>query len=530
MLATASLNQPARRPNGGEALQSAVRGGVQDGGAKLQAGRKAEAEAKHAARLASTGTGARAAAMAALRASRRKAAARLPAAHTAGAHDSASQTAAHRMRDGISQTGADVAGSLRLPHPQFGPQPVIWPPSAADSMKSGTLHPDAPRQGAASDGDGVMSTAPGTAAMQHVDQHGSASDRASLAPLSLPSPPRPGRRPPPASPPARGDLALQMGLPPSPQLPARHPISVPQFGREMRSGDNTLLPYPSATAALAVAAAVAVLPRPSQPLAWMPLASSTVAGSTGSVLPPIADKAVASALEPASALPAVSDSTGDSPQIESGTASYQFHHSAGAQTAVAPGVGGNWSMAAPAHEGLSRDPAASHNRAAQMAPRPGHGMQRTGCRPDLVSDIEALRDRWAAACDPYHARQTLGQHRGGALDAAHPRRPLSRLFGRLHSGDPALAASPASWLHGRGGGVGAACSPLCVLPPPPGVRHKWDGTLRGPDLYSSYPGRSWLPSCMRLGLCMSRTSSWTAPLCALEFRTPACLCSMVVTG
>ncbi len=480
MLGTTSLNQPAGRPSG-EALLSAVRGGAQDGGAKLQAGRKAEAEAKHAARLASTSTGARAAAMAALRASRRKAAVRLPAARTA-AHDSASQTAAHHVCDSTSQTGFESADSVRLHGQPSVAQPAVPPPLGAD-VRPATPPPDVPRQDMAGGESQIMSTAPATAAMPREDQHEPAGSHAPLSPLALPSPPRRGRETLPSSPRAQhSDLALQMGLPPSPQLPARHRSGVPQLGRGRRSGGK-LLAAPSATAAVAVAAAVASLPPPSQRLVWKPLISPVGAGDTDSVLLPAFAEPVTSGQGSDSTLPVISDSNGDSNFSGGESTSFHAGHGAAGQTALSTGMRGDRSIPAPAHEGLGHNQAASYARAERYAAPPADGARRSGSRPDLVSDIEALRQRWAAACDPTAARQ--GRH--GALDD-YTRRPLSRLFGRLHSGDPALTASPTDWSRGRGGvGNGAAYSPLGVLPPP-SRRPGWAAAAHGLDLRCSFPG------------------------------------------
>ena len=474
MLATASLNQPAGRP-GGESLLPAGRGDVQDAGQKPQASRNAEAEAKHAARLASTGTGARAAAMAALRASRRKAAARLPAPRL-DAHDSASQTAAHRVRDSTSQTGFRSAVHL---HDQ---------PSAVRATVSTVLRdahpamplPDVPRQGTVSGGDGVASSVPDTAA-ERTEQHGPASSRAALFPLTLSSPPRRGREPlQPSSPQAPDDLALQMGLPLSPQLPGRHRSGVPLLGRGGRSS-GTLLPRPAAaTAAVAVAAAVAVLPRPGQPLAWTPPSSAATASRMGHTLQPPTNDAFTSILGTDSTLPAVSDSIGDSLRIRGDNASVHVHHSTALQAASAPGVEGNGGIATAAQEGLDRNPAAPHAGAGRAAVSAASGAPRSGSRPDLVSDIEALRRRWAVACEPTAARH----RRPGALED-YPRRLLSRLFGRLHSCHPALAASSADLPCDGGGGDGAGYSSLRALPPAPGI---WGVAPRGLNLRCSYPG------------------------------------------
>jgi len=485
VLATASLKQPAGRPSGEALLSSVVRGGLQDGGAKPQGSRKAEAEAKHAARLASTGTGARAAAMAALRASRRAAAVRPPAARAA-AHDSASQTAAPRVRDNTSQTGFESADSVYLHNQPSAAQPAARPPRAGDAHAA-TLMPNVPRQNLASDESSVNPPVPDTAAVPHGDPHGPASSQAPLSSLTLSSPPRRGREPPSSPPQTHSDLALQMGLPPSPQLPARHRSGVPQLSRGKRSAD-ALLALPAATAAVAVAAVVGLLPSPSQPQAWKPLVSPAVAGSTDSVLLPAIGEAVTSKAQTDRASPAISDSTGNSPTGDGGATGIRLYKFAAGQTALPPGVGGHWSITAAAQEGLGRYPAASHTGAQPDAAPLANATWRSRTRPDLVSDIEALRRRWGAACDPTAARQ----RRAGDLDD-YSRRPLSRLFGRLHSGDPALAASPADWPRGSSGvGNGATYSPLGVLPPP-GVRHDWGGAPRGLDLRGSYPGGTWIP-------------------------------------
>lgn len=228
VLATASLNPPAGGPSGG-IQQPLPHGGAQQGGHIQQNSRKADAEAKHAARLASTGTGARAAAMAALRASRRKVAARLPAART-GTHDSASPDAGLNVRSSTSQMGVGSADIARSENGQCTVQQAAGP--LIGSAHVPAAQSAVPHQGGAEEADGITASAHSAPAVR-VEPWGHVAAKAPLLPLTLPSPPRRGREPFPASPRVRpqDDLALEMGLPPSPRLPTRHQSGAPRLGR-----------------------------------------------------------------------------------------------------------------------------------------------------------------------------------------------------------------------------------------------------------------------------------------------------------
>ena len=223
VLATASLNPPAGRP-GGDALQNTINGDALK--PSNPSSRHCEAEAKHAARLASTSAGARAAAVAALRASRRRAAARLPSAHTA-AHDSASQTADADVRDSASQTGGGAASTSRQAVQPFDVRPATRQHAGPIGTFAQPL--SGSHRGPVSETDGLTSSAAVNTAWLRTESQESAG--APTLPLTLPSPSRrrvnsSGRSPVGELP---SDLALQMGLPPSPQLPARHQRGVPHL-------------------------------------------------------------------------------------------------------------------------------------------------------------------------------------------------------------------------------------------------------------------------------------------------------------
>ena len=512
MLGTASLNRPAGQSSGG--ARNPLCAGDAPGGGSMPARRNIAAEEKHAARLASTGAGARAAALATLRASRREVAAgRLPArrgtaAHGAArpahgdVHDEDSQTARVTTCVGASQTSDQTAGACRAHGAHCVVQPAVHLRARA-AHQPAALSAMPLEGGRAMDTGAAMPSYQAAAPWQQQTPGRGASGAAPPPAVELPSPPRRGRHV--SSPLGQlPDLALRMGLPPSPRLPGRHKTLVSLRGRGPQGAGSVprclhalrldsratflsciLAPVsarhnvvihslmllqparmlqistpvrgksagPAGRAAASVS--VSVVPQQGQPPRWLPPQAdgaqhvSADAGAAVDVSLDATERSIGaplgSAAAPANLVTACSDLSADARRDD------------------------RWDLP---------EPGPAPAEAVPMPPVPGRCS-----RPNLVSDIEALRHRWRATRehDPARHAPPPGQHifiadTGPFLcDGAH--------LGQSHHGGDSWSA-PADRLHS---GDVAACGRFGVLPEPSSRRDRGEA-VRFLTLRSSYPG------------------------------------------
>ena len=271
------------------------------------------------------------------------------------------------------------------------------------------------------------------------------------------------------------------------------------------------IPAVAAAIAAAVAAAVPVLPQPSHPLIWQPVTAPAASHSADTGLLPTAGGAGSSVLQACSHPPLSSNSTACSDLTVDGSPSTHGEQLVAGPAASVAGGGGCLHGSAAA-QGVPRwDPPAQHAGAAGPHAVPARGPGRSSGRPNLVSDIEALRERWASACDPHPQGPKGRDIRPGALIDDPGRPPSGLRFGPLRSGEcPAWAALTND--RRRGGGS-RATHRLSGSLAPAGARRVFSRALRGSDLRHSYPGEGTHPS-----VCV-----YARRLCAFN-EADACVC------